>query len=162
MSIPASRVFRRWCCPVRTIFLAVLKSAGIRVQNGRRNSLWRFFCRSSRFPMWGGKAFLHRKNARFSPLDKIGAQPSDTVRWLRPFLLIITTLVEKLILLFQFFYCVKESIMITLSCNIFIFFEVYHTLFPPAVSSEVPLAGQSCGRRVRPGVLLASRRKEVW
>lgn len=38
----------------------------------------------------------------------------------------------------------------------------YHTPFPPAVSSEVPLAGQSCGRRVRPALLSASRRKEVW
>lgn len=44
VSIPANRVSGRWCCPVRTIFPAVPKSAGIRVQNGRRNSLWRIFC----------------------------------------------------------------------------------------------------------------------
>jgi len=27
--------------------------------------------------MWGGRAFLHRENAGFSPLDKMGAPPSD-------------------------------------------------------------------------------------
>lgn len=27
--------------------------------------------------MWGGKAFLHRKNDGFSPLDKVGAPSSD-------------------------------------------------------------------------------------
>jgi hypothetical protein len=43
VSIPASRVSGRWCCPVRTIFPVVPKSAGIRVQNGRRNRLWRLF-----------------------------------------------------------------------------------------------------------------------
>lgn len=30
-------------CPARTIFPSVPKSAGIRVQNRRRNSLWRLF-----------------------------------------------------------------------------------------------------------------------
>lgn len=39
VSIPASRVSGRWCCPVRTIFPSVPKSAGIRVQNSQRNRL---------------------------------------------------------------------------------------------------------------------------
>lgn len=37
-----------------------------------------FPCRGSmEFPVWGGRAFLHRKNAGFSPLDKMGAPSSD-------------------------------------------------------------------------------------
>ena len=43
VSIPASRVSGQWCCPVRTIFPAVPKSAGIRAQNGEKNRLWRIF-----------------------------------------------------------------------------------------------------------------------
>lgn len=37
-----------------------------------------------------------------------------------------------------------------------------HTPFPPAVFSETPLVGQSCGRQVHLVPLSDFRRKEVW
>ena len=42
-STPASRVSGLWWCPAHTIFPSVPKSVGIRVQNRRRNRLWRLF-----------------------------------------------------------------------------------------------------------------------